>query len=427
MQVLCAHGQSDSGLLWRMLGSLVTMQRPDLYPQAQSQEGLTASVQSGLHQLLDRCTMGGRRRRTMAARPQDKVSEEKDAIAKAEKHERQSSIQKSKRRRASRFCRWERPREGKRSQRWCSCLWTFAAIYAVDDAAHSTLPTRAADIYGINFHCLTAFWQSPQRQGRCGIDCTTSSTCSSTWSFQRAVRGSQESFGCDRIQHQERRCQELQTADLPADTGSQTSCRHRRAMGCLQDAVDDLSRHCHEDVDGTYRILRGRRNEIFSEEERGCDSPATGKNATTRNSCENDVSRRSSTFRRTPRRADCTRCHHDHLRHGHCRRAAAIQSAEDRAARSCAEGQRDHRGETSQEAPNLRGEARRRCADCGDTRCPSTGIYKALTLHASDEEAEQMKYFINEARRGEGRVLRRTKWRCLAFWPTVSTIHHQGQ
>ena len=144
-------------------------------------------------------------------------------------------------------------------------------------------------------------------------------------------------------------------------------------------------------------------------------------------SCENDVSRRSSTFRRTPRRADCTRCHHDHLRHGHCRRAAAIQSAEDRAARSCAEGQRDHRGETSQEAPNLRGEARRRCADCGDTRCPSTGIYKALTLHASDEEAEQMKYFINEARRGEGRVLRRTKWRCLAFWPTVSTIHHQGQ
>ena len=38
-----------------------------------------------------------------------------------------------------------------------------------------------------------------------------------------------------------------------------------------------------------------------------------------------------------------------------------------------------------------------------------------------------MKYFINEARRGEGRVLRRTKWRCLAFWPTVSTIHHQGQ
>lgn len=38
-----------------------------------------------------------------------------------------------------------------------------------------------------------------------------------------------------------------------------------------------------------------------------------------------------------------------------------------------------------------------------------------------------MESFINDAWRGEGRLMRRTKLRCLAFWPTVSTIHHHGQ
>ena len=422
MQILRAYGQPYSRILWRMLGSLDIVQRPDLCPQVQSQEG--QAVRPGLYQHLDRHTMG-RRGRDMESWSQ--ITEKEDAVTETKKQEYQSPNQDSRRRRTSGSCRRQRTRERKRCKRWSCGLWTLAAIYGMDGTTNSTLSVRTIDLTGNDIHGLAAIWQGTQRQGRSRVDCSSSSTCPSSRSIWRTIRRSQESPGSDRIQHTERRCQELQAADIPFDTSSQTSCGHRRVVGCLQNAVDELPRHGYEDVDGTHRLLRGRRDKVFTKKEGSCHSPATGENTTSRDTCSNDVSRGHSTFRRAARRSNSTGCHHDHFGHGYGRGAAPVQAVEDGSARSCSKSARDHRREACQKAQNLRERCRRRCADHGRTRFPSAGIQSALTLHASCEEAKPMEFLIDDAWRGEGRSLRRTKLRRLAFWPTVSTHHHQGQ
>ena len=425
LQILHEDGESDSRHLRWMLGNVDNVQRSHLCAQATAKTSTPStgsSLLSGLYRGLVRNPME-HIRQLMATDQQ--VPKEKNPIATSEECQQTGQIQKiTMATTAPRTCKRQRSREGQTTRkRRSSGIWALATLHYMDFTASGTLPCRDIDsIYGDSHgNSNAAIWQAKSGEGGRRAVSTPSPAFTNPWTSWRTIRGDQEGARSHRCEHPQRRRKELQTVDLPLDTGPQEAFRHRRAVGLLPITMVGVPRQCYQDVDGPHRLLRRGGTEVLREATRSSTVLAVHQNTASRCTCENNVCGRHHTFRRAPGRTNSAGCHYDHhrCRGLHCRATAC--PVEDGPKRCCPESQGHHRGKDDQAITGSTHFRRRRRQGDRASRQEAAGFQLALTLQAS-AEASLTDCLATASWKGEGRTERRTKFRRLTFWPTVEAV-----